>query len=77
MADWNEIIDRIYEACEPKDQKDLSGMLGIFPSVVSRWRSAKRDKSYPSIDVLIKVSELSGVTLDWLITGREPKRRQE
>lgn len=75
MPDWNGIIERIYEACNPKDQKSLADMLGVFPSVVSRWRSGKTGKGYPSIEVLTKVSELKGVTLDWLLEGREPKYR--
>ncbi len=76
MPNWPEIIDRIYEACDPKDQKHLAQMLGIYPSVVSRWRSTKKDKAYPSMDVLIQVADQSGVTLDWLITGRKPKFRK-
>ncbi|MDM5507100.1 helix-turn-helix transcriptional regulator [Staphylococcus aureus] len=41
-------------------------MLKVSRQSVSKWESAK---NYPSLDILIAMSDLFGITLDHLIKG--------
>jgi len=47
-------------------QEELAEILGIIRQSISQW---ELNKGYPSIDILIKVSDLLDVTLDELIKG--------
>lgn len=57
-----------------KEQRELKGwsqeesanILKVSRQSVSKWESAK---NYPSLDILIAMSDLFGITLDHLIKG--------
>lgn len=53
-------------------QGELALKLEVVPSAVGKYE--RMPKSYPSIDVLLKISELFNVTTDFLLKGiRQPQ----
>lgn len=52
-----------------RGKSEMARQLGIRPSTYDRY---ERDRTPPA-DLLVKVAELGGVTLEWLLTGEGPK----
>lgn len=50
-------------------QLQLANKLNIGPSAIGMYEQGRRT---PSIDLLIDMANLFGVSLDYLITGKEP-----
>lgn len=51
-------------------QKDFGPLLGVTPAAVSAWEQANPElRRYPNHFALIKISELTGAPVKWLITG--------
>ena len=68
----DEFSERFNEACkktghDKMTQIELGEILGVSGPVINRYRNGKR---LPAITTAIKMSELLGVSLDWLMTGR-------
>ncbi len=63
-----EIGTKIKEQREQKNwsQDDLAEILNISRQSISKW---ELNKVYPSIDMLIKMSDLFDISLDELIKG--------
>ena len=51
--------------------KELGRRLGVEAATVSRYACGERE---PSRETLVAISELFGVSLDWLITGKDPEK---
>ena len=49
-------------------QKELADRLGVSRSTLAMWETGK---SYPRVEVLIKLSEIFGCTIDELIRRNE------
>ena len=49
-------------------QAEFARMLGVSQSQLSKY---ERGETEPSLDVLVKLSQRFGKTLDWLILGTE------
>lgn len=47
-------------------QEELANILKVSRQSVSKWESAK---NYPSLDILIAMSDLFGISLEHLIKG--------
>ncbi len=47
----------------PEEEKD--------PKIVSRWEDDRTEKNRPQLEDLIRIAQLGGVSLDWLLTGKE------
>ena len=62
--------ERIYKLRTEKEmsQGDLADALGVSRQSISKWET---DGSIPELDKLVKLSEIFGVSLDALITGKE------
>ena len=54
-------------------QTEVANRLGINFTTISKYEN---DKSQPDNDILTKLSELYGVTIDWLLTGSTPEKGQ-
>ena len=52
-----------------KDQKVFNDMVGV-QRAISRWKSGE---SRPSVDSLMVIQEIFGKSIDWLLTGEEPR----
>lgn len=59
---WN----RFYKLCEEHNTKPnpLGKKLGISSGVITRW---KQENAYPTVDLLIKISDYFGCSIDYLI----------
>jgi transcriptional regulator with XRE-family HTH domain len=53
-------------------QRTLAKELGIAESVVSACLKGDR---YPKVEHLAKIAEIGNVTIDWLVTGKDPPVR--
>lgn len=64
------LLDRVRELCKEKNisQRKLEKDISISNGASSKWA-----KSTPSGEVLQKLSNYFGVTVDYLITGKEPE----
>lgn len=65
-----EISKRIFQLLEMrgKKQSDLVRFLGVRPMTVSAWKNG----GVPSVEHLIRIAEFFDVSLDFLLTGKEP-----
>lgn len=65
------VSERIFYLLEKQGRKqsDIARLLGVRPTTVSEWKSGRRE---PSGAHYIKLADFFGVTLDYLIAGREP-----
>lgn len=50
-------------------QETLAEKLSVSPQAVSKWEN---DQSCPDISILPQLAEILGVTVDQLLTGKEP-----
>lgn len=66
---------RIYEqrTAHKLSQVDLADRLEVSRQSISKWET---DASVPELDKLVKMCEVFGVSLDWLVLGREPAAPQ-
>ena len=53
-------------------QNELADKLHVSDKAISKWES---NKGYPSIEFLPALAELFGVTLDYLMTGKEVEEK--
>ena len=65
------IADRISELRKSRElsQEELAEMTGVSRQAVSKWES---EQSVPEMDKIITLSEIFGVTTDYLLKGIEP-----
>ena len=55
-------------------RRDVAEKLNVSPSAVSQWES---EKVCPDIGNLVRLSDLYGVSLDWLLKGEKPEVVEE
>ena len=63
-----DILDRISLLLGNREQKELTNYLGLKSAAFSEWKSGK-SKSYRKY--LIEISEFFGVSIDYLVYGKE------
>lgn len=68
MDDFGERLRKLRKGRD-LSQGDLAAQLGVVPSAVGKYE--RMPGSYPSVEVLIKISDFFGVTLDYLLKGTE------
>lgn len=70
----SEFWSRLTEAWKPKglatSQNGVADKLDMSQGSTRRWYTGE---GYPEIDVLRRIAELGGVTIDWLLSGTLPK----
>ena len=66
------LTDRIFDLLNKKGktQTDIARLLNVRPTTVSEW---KKGKYTPTVEHCVTLAEYFGVSLDYLITGREPR----
>ena len=67
------LVDRLQLVFGAKDDTELSRLMGQKRSTVGNWRNRG---SIPYTDC-VEVAEEKGISLDWLLTGAGPMRRDE
>ena len=65
-----EITKRIFDLLQQqnKKQSDLARFLDVRVATISEW---KRNRCTPSVSVIGKIAEFLGVSVDYLVTGKE------
>ena len=69
MDDFGERLRKLRVA-QDLTQQQLGEKLGVVPSTIGKYEKVK--DSYPSIEVLIKLSDFFSVSTDYLLKGIEP-----
>jgi len=65
------IADRIRQIRGFKmNQAQLGRLLGVTQTTVSKY---EKGETLPTLDVLLKLSEIGGVSVDWILKGGERK----
>lgn len=64
--DYSDSIDRARMAMQVKTDYDLANALNVAQSSVSGWR---KRKTLP-LEQAVKIAEMTGCSLDWLILGK-------
>lgn len=54
-------------------RRELGDLLGVCEGSISRYIYGERE---PNLSQLVKMSDIFGVSLDWLITGKESADRE-
>ena len=52
------------------NQAQLGRLLGVTQTTVSKY---EKGETLPTLDVLLKLSEIGGVSVDWILKGGERK----
>jgi len=73
MPDKTAITARFFELHNSFTQDELAKKYGVTQPVVSQWKVGIRPVPW---EKLFDAADEFGVTLDWLLEGREPKYRQ-
>ena len=68
--------ERIYKLRTEKEmsQGDLADALEVSRQSISKWET---NGSVPELDKLIKLSEIFGISLDELVTGKETEQQKK
>lgn len=66
----NPIYERIKEAFATKNSAEIARQLGFGKHLAYRWRDGV---SLPTTETLLKIYELTGCSLHWLLTGEGEK----
>ena len=69
----SDVIQRLRECIGEDPVASFARKSGIGESLMRKYLSG----SEPSASNLARIAEVAGVTLDWLATGRGPKRRTD
>lgn len=68
MGDFGERLKKLRVA-QDLTQQQLGEKLGVVPSTIGKYEKVKN--SYPSVEVLIKLSDFFNVSIDYLLKGKE------
>lgn len=70
MTEFNveAIFERMHLACKVKNDFQLSKYLNVKPSTVKGWKDAK----HPPFKACFEIYDRTGVTVEWLLTGKVP-----
>ena len=68
--------ERIYKLRTEKEmsQGDLADALEVSRQSISKWET---NGSVPELDKLVKLSEIFGISLDELVTGKETEQQEK
>ena len=67
------VLERLSVVLGAKTSQSLAEQLGVSPQTVSSWKGRE---SVPYAQC-VEIAERYGVSLDWLLTGEGPMRRDE
>lgn len=66
MSVFSENVEKLLNE-QKISQKKLCDNLGINKSAVNHWKGG----AMPSVDIGVKVAQFFGVSVEWLVTGRD------
>ena len=65
-----ELIIRLLDVFNVKENKGLAVKFGVKPSTITSWKNGDNSPQYENI---LQKNELSGINLHWLLTGEGEK----
>lgn len=68
---WDRLTDAVREAGKRPTQTVIAGLCGIKQGSVAEWKAGT---SYPRLDNGLSLAVALNVCVEWLYTGRGPKR---
>ncbi|MCY7296772.1 helix-turn-helix domain-containing protein [Alteromonas sp. a30] len=71
--DVDGIFTRMREACSAQNESQLAKFLGVQSSTIVAWKNAK----FPPYRACYELYEKTGVTVEWLINGKDPQKFPE
>lgn len=74
MSEFSNILRKLRRNADIT-QRQLGEILGITSAAIGKYE--KRDKAYPSVEVLIKIADYFHVSIDYLLRGTQPERLAE
>lgn len=76
MADTIIFMERVESVLKEKKltQKELAEKLNLRRPTLSEW---KKNGAVPAGDICLKIADYLGVSVEWLISGREGKITEE
>lgn len=66
---WDRIVKSFADSHQISDVTQISEILGLSYQSVHKWKSGL----LPSIDTLLRISDLTNSSIHWLLTGEGPK----
>lgn len=54
-------------------KKKFAGLLGLAEATYATYETGV---SYPHVKTLAKLEDVTGFSLDWLITGKDPEKKE-
>ena len=64
---------RLLEACQAlnvDNQNEMAKAIGVSPGMFTKYKAGEK---LPSMQTAIEIAVKTGVTVEWLVTGRGPK----
>jgi hypothetical protein len=49
----------------------LAKLLNVVPQTVSSWRTGR---TQPPVEVWVKIRDITGASIDWMVAGKRPPR---
>lgn len=68
---WSRLKEALEDKHLPATQVYVAKRLGVTQPSISEWNS---EGGFPTIDRAVEIATWLGITVEWLITGRGPKR---
>ena len=68
---WHRLVEMVGPEFPHNNQTAVGKLFGIGQSMVTRWKTGK---DTPALPRAIKIATDYGVCVEWLLTGRGPKR---
>ena len=50
---------------------ELARLLNVSPRAVSRWKTGR---TQPPVEVWVKIRDITGASIDWMVAGKRPPR---
>ncbi len=69
---WNRLVEAFTDAGLDHSQTAIARQLGIAQSAVAKWANGS---GYPHLRKCLYIAEMTGVSADWLLTGRGNKKQ--
>ena len=66
--DIKAIFQRMYIACDVRNDNQLSKFFAVKPSTIQGWKNAK----HPPLKACFEIYQRTGYSVEWLISGEHP-----
>lgn len=70
---WDRVTEAFAEAGLETSQTSVARALDVGQSAVQKWA---KGAGYPTLRKCIQIAKLTGVSVEWLLTGRGNKKQQ-